>query len=292
MTEDETLKTEKDDRMTIVYCTDDKLFNQQLLSLISLKENTKEALNVINLTVEVKELTPKSKKTSKEQDEFCDKLLKEKNPNSSFRSIDVSDLFRKELLKGPNLHNKYYSYFVVVRLLMDLVPDIGDKALYIDSDVMFNGDVKELYDIDVTNYDYAGRKDWYRISKYLQSGVMLFNLKRVRENKMLERAREKVTTKRYFCYIDMTAVNESCKPKDKLRIDKKYNAYIYTDDCILFHVCTLREGHIPFTKKWWHRIKPQETELFVKRVPQMKKYVDEYLDYVEKYPDLFVEKRK
>ncbi len=275
--------------INIYYCTDDKLFSQQVLSLISLAKNTNEALNVINLTVEVKEYNKKSKKNSELQDKFCDGLLKAKNPNSSFRSIDVSDLFWQHLLSGPNLHNKYYSYFVVVRLLADLVPEIEDKVLYLDSDVMFNGDVKELYDIDVSDYDFAGRKDLYKITNYLQSGVMLFNMKRVRENGSMKKARELCRTKKYICYIDMSALNTACKKRK--RISKKYNAYIYRKDCIAFHVCSLREGKIPFSKKWWHRIKPDEVELFVKKVPEMRSYVYEYLTYLKNYPKLFTSAR-
>lgn len=271
--------------INIYYCTDDKLFPQQVLSLVSLVRNTNEALNVINLTVEVKEYASKSKKTSELQDKFCDGLLKAKNPNSSFKSIDVSDLFREHLLKGPNLHNKFYSYFVVVRLLADLVPEIPDKVLYLDSDVMFNGDVKELWDIDVNDYDFAGRRDTLRITNYLQSGVMLMNMKRMREDGSMQLSRELCSTKKYLCYIDMSALNTACKLKK--RISKRFNSYKYTDDCVLYHVCALREGGIPFTKKWWHRVKPDEVEIFGKRVPQMKPYIDEYLAYVKNYPELF-----
>lgn len=88
---------------------------------------------------------------------FVKKILKEANPKSTFKSIDVSDLFRKYLLKGPNLNNKYYSYYVTVRLLADLVPEIPDKVIYLDADTIFVGDVKELWNIDVDNVEMAGR---------------------------------------------------------------------------------------------------------------------------------------
>ena len=271
--------------INIYYCTDNKLFPQQVLSLISLVRTTNEPLNVINLTVEAKELAPKGKKTSELQDKFCDGLLKSKNPQSSFKSIDVSDLFREHMLKGPNLNNKFYSYFVVVRLLADLIPEIPDKVLYVDSDVMFNKDVKELWDVDVEDFDFAGRKDTFRISNYLQSGVMLMNMKRMREDGSMAKARELCATKKYMCYIDMTAINSACKLKK--RISTRFNSYKYTDDCVCYHVCALREGKIPFTKKWWHRIKPDEVEVFSKKVPQMQHFVDEYLTYVKSYPQIF-----
>ena len=271
--------------INIYYSTDDKLFGQQVLSLISLIRNTDEELNIVNLTLEVKEYNKHSTMTSKEQDEFCDKLVKSKNPNSRFVSIDVSDLFREHLLKGPNVHNKYYSYFVVTRLLADLVPEIQGKFLYLDSDVMFNDDVKKLWDIDVENYEFAGRRDSFRITNYLQSGVMLFNMDNMRASNAMKIARELCCTKKYICYIDMGALNTACKRKK--RISKIYNTYTYRDDCVAFHVCGVREGAIPFSKKWRHRIKPDEFDLFVKKVPQMKEYVDEYVKYMIENPDLF-----
>ena len=53
---------------------------------------------------------------------------------------------------------------------------VGGSNLYLSAllyDYKFNDDVKKIWDIDVSNYDFAGRKDWYRISKYLQSGIIL-----------------------------------------------------------------------------------------------------------------------
>lgn len=259
--------------INIYYCTDDKLFKQLLVSVISLVNHTNEALNIINLTVEVPEYNKKSKKTTEKQDLFINKILKEKNPDSKFTSIDVSDLFRNKLLKGPNLYNKYYSYYVVVRLLAHLVNEIPDKVLYLDSDVIFNGDVKELYNIDVKNYDLAGRIDAGRITKYIQSGVMLLNMKEIRKDGSFEKSCQLVSHHKYFCYIDMSALNSSCKKKKV--ISKKYNSYKYTSECIIHHVCATREGSIPFTKKWSHRIKTDEFDLMRKYEPQYNALYDE-----------------
>jgi lipopolysaccharide biosynthesis glycosyltransferase len=252
--------------INIYYCTDDKLFKQLVLSLLSLTQTTKEPLNVINLTQEIPEYSAKVKKTSPAQDALCNKILREVNPQSTFRSIDISDLFREHLLHTPNSNNRYYKIYVAARLLAHLVPEIPDKILYVDSDVLFPKDIKELWDIDVSNFEMAGRPDLFlatgrgRLAKYIQSGVMLFNMKKIRENGTFDRALNLIKTKKYTCYIDMSALNTACKGKNKLLLPKKYNSYTWTKNAVVHHVCALRRGHIPFSRAWLDRMKPDRDE--------------------------------
>lgn len=260
--------------INIYYCVDRKLLNQQVISLISLAKHTKEPLNVINLTVEIPEFDAKGKKFGEKGDALCESILKRANPLSTYRSIDVSNLFREYLLGGPNLHNKWYSYYVTVRLLAHLVPEIPDKVIYLDSDVIFNGDVKELWDINIEDVEIAGRRDYGRITPYFQSGVMLMNMKKIRETGLLERACKLCKEKKYYWYIDMTALNTACK-KRKI-ISKKYNSYKYDPNCIVHHVCATRESKIPLTKKWFHRIKIDEEEFMRKIYPQYSDIYDEF----------------
>ncbi len=260
--------------INIYYCVDRKLLSQQIVSLLSLARTTKERLNVINLTLEVPEYNKKAKMFTEAEDKLCESILKTANKESTYKSVDVSELFREKLLKGPNLHNKYYSYYVTVRLLAHLVPEIPDKVIYLDADTIMNGNIKELWDIDINDVEIAGRKDCFRIKPYFQSGVMLMNMKMIRETGLLERACELCCNKKYICYIDMSALNTACK-KRKI-IDKKYNAYHYSKDIIIHHVCATRESKIPFTKKWWHRVKIDEEELMRKLEPQYNSLYDEF----------------
>lgn len=45
-----------------------------------------------------------------------------------------------------------------MRLFADLVPDMPDKVLYLDVDLLFNRDIRLLYDIDVEGYEYAAAR--------------------------------------------------------------------------------------------------------------------------------------
>ncbi|MDR0850090.1 MAG: hypothetical protein LBN07_01235 [Christensenellaceae bacterium] len=273
--------------INILYCTDNKFFVQQLLSVISLAKYTKEPLNVINLTGEMREYNPKGRSTTPAQDALLTKILKQSNPQSVFRSVDVSGLMKEYLLKGPNIQNKYYKYsaYVSVRLLAHLVSEVPDKIIYLDADVFLNDDIKKLWDIDISNVEIAGRRDDFRITRYMQSGVMLLNMKKIRENGVFDRALELVATKKYICYIDMSAMNTACK-KRKL-ISKKLIPYKWRKGCIAHHVCALREGKIPFTKKWWHRIKIDETDFMRKLQPQYIWIYDEFDKIKAQNPQCF-----
>ena len=265
-------------RINIFYSVDNKLFIQQLVSLISLAHTTKEPLNVVNLTLQIPEIAKKGKMTTIAQTKLFNDVLKEANNDSTYTTVDVSKEFREELLKGPNMQNKYYSYFVVTRLLGDLVKEIPDeKVIWLDSDTIMINDIKELFDIDLNGAEIAGRKDKGRIFNYFQSGVMLMDMKKIRETGMLKRARELVTTKKYICYIDMSALNTATKKK--VMLNKKFNSFKYDKDAVVHHVCDTREGKILFTKKWWHRIKTDEVE-FMRKIYLEYAYI---YDKIEEY---------
>ncbi len=266
--------------VNIFYCSDKKYFKQLFLSLITLVENTNEALNVTILTEEVSELS-QNKAHTEEDRRLCERLLKSKNPESKVNLVNVSDVFRKRLLPSVNVSNKYYHYFVTLRLVADLVPEIGDKVIYLDTDVFFNDDVKKLWDIYDGNYEVMGRRDEGRISNYVQSGVMLLNMKKIRENGTFEKARERCRNKKYLCYIDMSALNSATKKKKC--IPTRYCSFKYKKDNVTHHLCSIREGKILFSKKWWHRIKPDEFELMRKVCPYYERYYAIFDEYSKTY---------
>lgn len=272
--------------INICYCADNKLFKQLLISVVSLVDKTDETLNIINLTLELPSFIKGSKKNSPEQDRVLDNYVKQKNPNSRFKSIDVSNMFEKELLKGPNIHNRFYCYFICTRLLMDKIPELGDKAIYLDCDVIFHDDIKKLWEIDVENFDFAGRHDWLRSPNYLQSGVMIMNLEEMRKDKSMQRTRDYVTNKKIHAMLDMTALNRACKKKK--RISSKLLPYFYKEKCIAHHICALTKfANIPLLRfliltGLLHRIKPDEFD-------KMKKYQPQYTNLINKVEQILAD---
>ena len=70
----------------------------------------------------------------------------------------------------------------MLRLLADMVPNIPDKLLYLDIDMMIGDDLSKLYNIDVSEYEYAAVKEKYGSifirPDYINAGMLLMNMKK------------------------------------------------------------------------------------------------------------------
>jgi lipopolysaccharide biosynthesis glycosyltransferase len=99
---------------------------------------------------------------------------------------------------------------------VDILPD---KLLYLDVDIMFNRDVSLLYDTDVSEVEYAAARDHYGKylinPNYVNAGVLLFNLKKMKETGLLKKARELIKTKK-LVFADQSAIIRSTTKKKML----------------------------------------------------------------------------
>jgi lipopolysaccharide biosynthesis glycosyltransferase len=89
-----------------------------------------------------------------------------------------------------NLNLDYHKIFYYRLLLPLLHPDI-DKIIYLDTDLIVEKDLKELYSLDIDNLKIAGVRDYIEQRKcedlninppYINSGVMLLNLQSLRSS--------------------------------------------------------------------------------------------------------------
>lgn len=146
-----------------------------------------------------------------------------KNPESGALLIDVGDAYRRSLAVGKN-KKSYYTPYATLRLYLNELDGLPDKLLYLDIDTMCRSDVSELYDTDVSCCEFAGVPD--RLGKffvnrhYCNSGVLLLNMKRIRENKLFERVRDYVASHRMFT-PDQSALNKLAG--SKLLLPRKFN---------------------------------------------------------------------
>lgn len=131
-----------------------------------------------------------------------------------------------------NVQNEF-GYFALARLLLpDIIPE--DKILYIDTDAIVRKDISPVWDCyDVSDYYVAGVKDYgvlmednyYTLGingKYINSGFVIFNLKRIREEKIKDRWFELINTKK-LKYPDQDALNLVCQ-YNELYIPSMYNS--------------------------------------------------------------------
>lgn len=109
-----------------------------------------------------------------------------------------------------------------------LIPDLireYDKILYSDVDVIFQKDLATVYEYDISNVYLAATYDWgmvidadgikhikktggLKVGDYIQSGFLLLNSKKMREDKMV--AKFKVLAKQNFKFQDQDILNIAC----------------------------------------------------------------------------------
>ena len=225
--------------MNILLCGNEKVFDGALTELISITNKTNEIVNCYIFTMELTRIKPEYKAISDEQIEFLDEVVKTKNLKNSVKKIDVTDLYEKEFGKCKN-ESAYCTPYTLLRLLADLVPDIPDKVLYLDIDMMAAGDISKLYNIDISEYEYAAVKEKYGSkiikSDYINAGMLLLNMTKIKETKLLEKARELIK-KRKLIFADQDAIY--WKTSKKMLLPKIYNEQSKFNDpnTVICHFC-------------------------------------------------------
>lgn len=206
--------------VNILFCGNNKVFDGMLTCALSILKRTPstEPFTFYVFTMDVSHLKSDYLPVSDEQISFFETVIQAYNSGNRAVRIDVTDLYRKEFDKCPN-EDAYCSPYTLVRLFADCVQGLPDKLLYLDVDVMFNRDVHLLYDIDVHGYEYAAARDHYGKylvhPNYVNAGVLLLNLRRMKETGILERARALIKTKK-LTFADQSALIRSTTKKKML----------------------------------------------------------------------------
>jgi len=223
--------------VNILLCGNGKVFDGTLSLLVSALRKTKRILNVYIYTMDATRLNPNYTVIDDKMIKYLNKVVKSYNKNNKVTKIDVTDIYNKEFLGCPN-EGAYCTPYTLLRLLADLVPNMPHKLLYLDIDMMFNQDISLLYDIDVSDVEYAAVKEkygkWVIRPDYINAGMLLMNLKYMKETKVLEHARERLRKKKYL-FADQSALFFSTTKK-KL-INRKFNEqrYVNRKSTVLCH---------------------------------------------------------
>lgn len=203
--------------MKIVYSTDQNYVKHCAASIVSLFENNIEEKE-LDLIIIVNQVLEESKEKIK-------KISYKYKRNIIFINIDeLCEKFTK---------NNTFPLSAFARLFLENIQGI-DKILYIDCDTIIKGKLNDLWNINIDNYYLAGVEDTIqpyakrvlglsKNDKYLNSGILLINLKKWRENNI---------KKDFLAYMekynwnvphnDQGVLNGVCKDKI-LYISPKYN---------------------------------------------------------------------
>lgn len=126
-------------------------------------------------------------------------------------------------------------------LIPELIPEY-DKVIYSDVDVIFRMDLSELYSMDLSdNYlaatrdvglnlskdgvDYIDSMAELEVGNYLQSGFIMLNSKKIREDGLVAKFKEQA--KRKLKFQDQDILNIVCKGKVKF-LSLEYNMTDYS----------------------------------------------------------------
>ncbi len=269
--------------MNILYCGDEGISRGVLVSILSLMMNGRGVFNIYIATIKHDNVKPFSKKTA----EFLNKLVKKYDSRNSVTLIDATDVFVENLPK-KNM-GSYFTPCSMLRLYMDKFKELeqAERVLYLDYDVMCRGDIGDFYNMDLDGIEAAGVLDIYGKNfyhyhglfnfDYMNSGVMLFNLKECRKTGMFEKA-VSLCMKRWMMLADQAALNKAIS--QRRLVERKYNEQDERprEDTVLHHFSN--------NFKFWPFFHVQKVKPFdIERVHKVLK-IDEYDDIFAEYEKL------
>ena len=225
--------------VNILLCGNEKVFDGALTQLISMANRTRETIHVFVMTMELTRVRQDFTAITDGQIAFLNSVIQKKSPGSLVEKLDVTDLYEQEFHECVN-ETAYCTPYTLLRLLADMISEIPDKLLYLDIDIMIANDIKQLWDIDVTDYEYAAVKEkygcWLIRPDYFNAGMLLLNMAKIRETGLLVKARELIRTKKLL-FADQSAIFKATTRK-KL-ISRIYNeqSKFNKKDTVVCHFC-------------------------------------------------------
>ena len=232
----------------ILFSGNVKAFDGMLTCMLSIfkRTNSKEPYNFYIFTMDVSHIKQDYIPVSDKQVEFLQQIAKDYNPDNLVTKIDVTDIYMEEFDNCPN-ENAYCSPYTLLRLFADKIPEIPDKLLYLDVDILFNREPELLYDVDVEGYEYAAARDHYGKyllnPNYINAGVLLFNMKEIRKTGLFEKARHLIKTKKLL-FADQDAVYRSTTRKKML--PQKYNDQKFLHKTTIVRHFSKRLFYLPY----------------------------------------------
>lgn len=206
-------------KMIIAMSCTKSWYNHLVVGLYSLLDNNK-SIYKIYLLVE----------TENEKDIKYLNLLKEKY-NVEFVLINANNYFGKYIKEDSPNYNSFFTNFALGKLMLsDFVEE--DKVIYLDTDALVVKDISNVWRYDISDYYVAGVKDFgiYKRGnidelgingKYINSGFLIFNLKKIRKEKIQKKWFD-IINKQELIFPDQDALNIVCTNKE-LYLPSMYN---------------------------------------------------------------------
>ncbi len=276
-------------QIPIFYTVDDVYMPFLAVSLTSLIANTSRT-NEYNIKILYTDISQ----------ENIQKIKKLERTNVTIEFVNFTEIVKK--IKDKLHTRDYYTQTTYFRLFLPEVYTEYDKAIYIDSDTVVLEDIAELYDTDLGSNLIGGVPDGAvqtvpifqdyvekvvgisNYNNYFNAGVLLMNLKELRELKFQEKFIYLLTTTKFTVAQDQDYLNRICKGRVKI-IDKGWNAMPMED--LKLEDSELKLIHYNLGAKPWHHDNILYEKYFWKYAKKT-----EYLDAINKEKENYTDEQK
>ncbi len=270
----------------IFYALDERFLKYGIVSLYSLRENAVSG-NTYKIYFLHTDVTDESRAKVKN-------LLE--RPGFEIYFENVSEYLESIAHKFPL--RDYYSKTTYFRLFIaDMHPEY-EKAIYIDSDTIIQGDMSDLFDIDIKGFILGACHEQAMVqvneygayvekclgldrNLYFNAGLLLINCVEFRRRNVLDRFIQ--TLQVYDCVVtqDEDYLNLLCKDHVKF-IDQRWNTEIF--GIIPYPIEEAKVLHYIMFNKPWHYETCPHADIFYKYAEKTWVY-DQILDDLHSYTD-------
>ena len=147
--------------------------------------------------------------------------------NVSVRCICISEFVK-------NLKAVEYNHLTIASAYRLIIPDVlpqYDKVLYMDSDIVINEDVSELYRIDIGDNILGAVRGYYKIddgnfmyrhitedlqigiNHFFNAGILIINIGSFKAHKIKEQCFSLLSARKDLYFMDQCAMNIVCEGK-------------------------------------------------------------------------------
>ena len=276
----------------IFYACDDNFVKYTIVSLYSMIQNAsvEYRYKVYVLHTEISEETQR-------------KVQDLKNDNFSIEFVDMTDYLKSISDKLPL--RDYYSKTTYYRLFIaEMYPEYN-KAIYIDSDTIVQGDISEFYNTDIKDA-YVGAcheqvmlqvdefgtyvEKVVGVSRYnfFNAGILLINCDQFRLKFVLDKFLDYLHYYNFVVTQDEDYLNLICKDH-VYWIDQRWNTEVFCE--ISYPIEQANMLHYIMTSKPWHYEDCKHADIFWRYAKETSVY-EEILDVLHSYSDEEKEKDK
>ena len=140
-----------------------------------------------------------------------------------------------------------YNHLTIASAYRLVIPDVlpeHEKTLYLDSDIIVNADVAELYDIDIGDnilgavrgfykrdddfmYDHITKTLGISENSFFNAGILILNIKEFKDNKAAQKSFSLLSEREDLYFMDQCALNIVCEGKVHFLPNKWNHEWLY-----------------------------------------------------------------